>query len=390
MTSTTSDLKLDARRAQLLASTARLFRRHGFNGVGIDDIGAAAGISGPAIYRYFSGKQALLAAILDSYLDRFEQQLDALRNGGGQSPLQAAWVSTGLADPDGLVVYLRQQSWLLPADLARVIDRQSRLGSGDAIAAADSGHFPRAADLLRARAAAGALISVAFATSPGAHLSYRVAMEMTRAALDVRLPSSADLPTPLALAAAGVRHASRREAILSVATRLICERGFRGVTLRDIGAEVGITASAVHRHFDSKEHLLAAAFHRGGEQIAGGIAVALSKSADAPTAIRAILRGYAHLAVDCRDLIVISATELHSLPEEQQRLRRRSQRMFQDELRHQLALAHPAFTRGEASLRARAAFASVNEALIDDRLMSRPELADELATLALAITTPAR
>jgi AcrR family transcriptional regulator len=213
---------------------------------------------------------------------------------------------------------------------------------------------------------------------------------MTQAALGAPLPPSADLATPPAIAVAGVQHVSRREAILSVATGLIRERGFRGVSLRDIGAEVGITASAVNRHFDSKDHLLGAAFHRAGEQIAGGIAVALSKSADSPKAIRAILKSYAHLAVDCRDLIVISATELHSLPQEQQRIRRRNQRMYQDELRHQLALAYPALTRDEASLRAKAAFGAVNEAVIDDRLMPRPELADELAALALAVITPAR
>jgi AcrR family transcriptional regulator len=390
MTSTTSEPRLDARRAQLLAAAARLFRRHGFNGVGIDDIGAAAGVSGPAIYRHFRGKQALLAAILDCYLDRFDEQLFAAGDGGGHHPQLTASVSAGLADHDGLVVYMRQQSWLLPDDLARIRDRQSGLGSGDAIAAAEGGHASRASDLLRARAAAGALISVAFAKAPGVQMSHRVARDMTQAALGAPLPPSADLATPPAIAVAGVQHVSRREAILSVATGLIRERGFRGVSLRDIGAEVGITASAVNRHFDSKDHLLGAAFHRAGEQIAGGIAVALSKSADSPKAIRAILKSYAHLAVDCRDLIVISATELHSLPQEQQRIRRRNQRMYQDELRHQLALAYPALTRDEASLRAKAAFGAVNEAVIDDRLMPRPELADELAALALAVITPAR
>lgn len=52
------------RRAALLAAAARLFAQRGFAGVSIDDLGAAAGISGPAVYRHFAGKQDVLAAIL--------------------------------------------------------------------------------------------------------------------------------------------------------------------------------------------------------------------------------------------------------------------------------------------------------------------------------------
>ncbi len=52
------------RREQLLAEAARLFATRGFRGVGIDDIGAAAGISGPGIYRHFGSKEEILAALL--------------------------------------------------------------------------------------------------------------------------------------------------------------------------------------------------------------------------------------------------------------------------------------------------------------------------------------
>ena len=52
------------RRDALLSSAASLFAEHGFAGVSIDDLGSAAGISGPAVYRHFAGKQAVLAAIL--------------------------------------------------------------------------------------------------------------------------------------------------------------------------------------------------------------------------------------------------------------------------------------------------------------------------------------
>ena len=52
------------RRAALLVAAARMFAARGFNGVSIEDLGSAVGISGPAMYRHFSGKQAVLAALL--------------------------------------------------------------------------------------------------------------------------------------------------------------------------------------------------------------------------------------------------------------------------------------------------------------------------------------
>lgn len=53
-----------SRREALLGAAAELFAQRGFNGVSIEELGAAAGVSGPAVYRHFSGKQAVLAALL--------------------------------------------------------------------------------------------------------------------------------------------------------------------------------------------------------------------------------------------------------------------------------------------------------------------------------------
>lgn len=58
------------RRELLLEAAAELFSARGFYAVGIDDIGAAAGISGPGVYRHFASKQALLAALCDRTMDR--------------------------------------------------------------------------------------------------------------------------------------------------------------------------------------------------------------------------------------------------------------------------------------------------------------------------------
>jgi AcrR family transcriptional regulator len=58
------------RREAILAAALELFRQRGFHSVGVDDIGTAAGISGPGVYRHFSGKSSLLVALFDSITER--------------------------------------------------------------------------------------------------------------------------------------------------------------------------------------------------------------------------------------------------------------------------------------------------------------------------------
>lgn len=54
------------RRQQILATAAELFAQRGFHGVSVSDLGAAVGISGPALYRHFASKDAMLAEMLIS------------------------------------------------------------------------------------------------------------------------------------------------------------------------------------------------------------------------------------------------------------------------------------------------------------------------------------
>lgn len=64
-TPTTARDRAKAERSDaILRATAHLFAERGYNGVSLEDIGAAVGVSGPAVYRHFAGKQALLGAVL--------------------------------------------------------------------------------------------------------------------------------------------------------------------------------------------------------------------------------------------------------------------------------------------------------------------------------------
>ncbi|MFG1699403.1 TetR/AcrR family transcriptional regulator [Nonomuraea sp. NPDC049309] len=66
------------RRAEILEAAAELFAARGFHGVSIEDIGAAVGVSGPALYRHFDGKDALLSEMLLDVSSRLRESAVAV------------------------------------------------------------------------------------------------------------------------------------------------------------------------------------------------------------------------------------------------------------------------------------------------------------------------
>jgi len=100
------------RHAALLHEAARLFAERGFAGVSLEELGAAVGVTGPAVYRHFANKQALLGAILVGV----SEQLLA----GGREVIEAE--TTAETRLDGLVRF-HVDFALSDADVIRVQDR---------------------------------------------------------------------------------------------------------------------------------------------------------------------------------------------------------------------------------------------------------------------------
>ncbi|WP_036518014.1 TetR/AcrR family transcriptional regulator [Nocardioides sp. J54] len=74
----------ESRREQILATAADLFAARGFHGVSVAELGAACGISGPALYKHFPSKQAMLAEMLTSISERLlEVGRERVAAGGG-------------------------------------------------------------------------------------------------------------------------------------------------------------------------------------------------------------------------------------------------------------------------------------------------------------------
>ena len=71
-----SDARREARRDQILDAAERCFAREGFHAAGMAEIVAEAGMSAGGVYRYFTGKDALIGAIVDRLLARLGGALD--------------------------------------------------------------------------------------------------------------------------------------------------------------------------------------------------------------------------------------------------------------------------------------------------------------------------
>ena len=78
-----------SRRAEIFASALRLFRRRGFHGTSINDIGADAGVAGTAIYSHFETKQELLNEAIREGARRIRSGIQEALGDGEQNPKRA-------------------------------------------------------------------------------------------------------------------------------------------------------------------------------------------------------------------------------------------------------------------------------------------------------------
>lgn len=118
-----------SRKEAILSSAAVLFRHHGYHAVGIDEIGAAAGITGPGVYRHFPSKEGLLVAIFERVLDQLEASAtpivaDARDAEDALEGLVANYVRFALTDRAIITVYLQEERNLPSIDRHRVRRRQ--------------------------------------------------------------------------------------------------------------------------------------------------------------------------------------------------------------------------------------------------------------------------
>jgi len=118
------------RRERILASATSLFEENGFHGAGIDDIAAAAGVTGPAIYRHFKNKDAVLVALFDrlaerlaAILEKVAAEVEADTSGEHRSALEMLvrlHVRLAFEERALIVVYISEERNLTEAERRRV------------------------------------------------------------------------------------------------------------------------------------------------------------------------------------------------------------------------------------------------------------------------------
>jgi AcrR family transcriptional regulator len=117
------------RREAILQAALDLFRQRGYHSVGIDEIGTAAGISGPGVYRHFANKAAVLVALFDSITERMlmaAEDIEKIDCPPGQKldRLVTYHVATAVEERGLLTVWIQDRRSLPPADEERIRSRQ--------------------------------------------------------------------------------------------------------------------------------------------------------------------------------------------------------------------------------------------------------------------------
>ncbi|GAB3496848.1 TetR family transcriptional regulator [Amycolatopsis cihanbeyliensis] len=126
------DPERGGRRERLIAVATRLFHQRGYPAVGIEEIGVAAGITGPSVYHHFGGKAEILAAVLERGAE-WTRHYTARSLAEGDTPAECLesllgyYVAVTLEHPD-LIGTLVSESIHLPRAQASRFRRVQRAG----------------------------------------------------------------------------------------------------------------------------------------------------------------------------------------------------------------------------------------------------------------------
>jgi AcrR family transcriptional regulator len=374
------------RKAQLTDAAAELFRRYGYHGVSVNDIAAAAGVTGPAVYRHFRGKQDVLAHVLLSGIDLFGLVTDEAL--GSETPLPTlieAVSALAVERREVTALWRWQGRHLDKPDRVKIRMRGTEL-MGDWVSTLRAARPELAAE--DAELLCWAALSV-FGSVADHHVSLprrRFEALLGRLACAV-LRSSPVISEPVPVHAwqrpAGP--ASRREELLLAAARLFRERGYRDVSMEEIGAAAGIAGPSIYRHFTSKADLLLAAGHRMADRLTGDARRVIEQARSPHDALTRLAESYVDTVLRSEDLLGVFAGEVVNLPDRDLRRLVLAQRSYVAEWVRLLHEVAPGLPEPEARIAVHAALTIVNDLTRTPRIMTRPGLVGELTGLAMAV-----
>jgi AcrR family transcriptional regulator len=178
------------------------------------------------------------------------------------------------------------------------------------------------------------------------------------------------------------RDPERKKRILAAAAALGARRGFHAISMADIGAEAGIVGSGVYRHFESKTAILIAMHDQVMDRLSGGAAAILAAGGSDAQTMSALVRDHIQVALQDRDALALYHREIQTLPEEERRRLRRSQRLYIEEWVHVLAALRPDLADGELRLAVHAAIGAIQSTLFFRSGLPADRMAALLETMA--------
>ncbi|MET8997915.1 TetR/AcrR family transcriptional regulator [Amycolatopsis sp. NPDC004169] len=372
------------RKAQLAAVAAELFRARGFPGVAIKDIADAAGVTGPALYRHFADKQAILAyVVLSGFEDMEAATAEALSDSvpaSDQLPSLLSRLATQAVERREIAALWRWEGRHLPKEDQREIARRSTL----ALAAwskalqASRPELPAEDAELLCWAALSVFGSVSVHhTSVARRRFAQLLVDLALDVLNTTLPAPSSSPPSSALS---LGTPSRREQVLAEATALFAQRGYHAVSMEDIGAAAGIAGPSIYRHFPSKAALMVAIGHRAADRLALAAEQALH-APDERTALRRLAASYVHTILHTPELLVSFSADRVTMPDRDKVDLLRVQRDYVAQWVTLLSAVRPELPAREAKITVHAALTIANDLARTRRVASRPNFGAELTTL---------
>jgi AcrR family transcriptional regulator len=153
---------------------------------------------------------------------------------------------------------------------------------------------------------------------------------------------------------------TRREQILAIAAELFAEKGFRGVSIAELGAACGFSGPALYRHFRSKDAVLAEMLVSISDEL---LTVGRQRIRDAATpqeALLSLIDWHVTFALQHQALIVVQDRDWSALPLEAREKVRDTQLKYVEAWAKQLRAIHPELAPKVARARVHAAFGLLN------------------------------
>jgi AcrR family transcriptional regulator len=382
------------RKAQLADAAAELFRKHGYHQVSVNDIAAAAGVTGPAVYRHFRGKQDILAHVLLSGMDMFglvtEEALAEPGTPAEQlSSLLRAVAALAVERRDVTALWRWEGRNLDHTDQAKIRRRGGELMAQWGIALRDVRPdlpYPETQLLCWAALSVFGSVSVHHVSPPRRRFEALLAT-LAQAVLDWPGLTDATAParTPLASWQRVETPSSRRAELLAAATGLFRDHGYHAVSMEDIGAAAGIAGPSIYRYFPSKAAILVAAGYRMADRLARTAEAAIGDALDPQDAISRLAGSYVDTVLRSDNLMATFATELGNLPD---RDRKELVRVQRDYVAHWIRLVRtvtPELPEPDARVTVHVALTIVNDLARTPRIVTRPRIAAELTSLAVTV-----